>query len=349
MNSQTRQATDPFSSAGVVGAGSWGTALTCLLSEAGVPVTLWTKEQEQVDEINRKRTNAGFLPGIRIADTVRATTRMEDVAEHPLVVVVVPSRYVRSVAKQLAATGLGRETLLLSCSKGIESGTGLRMSAILKDECPENPVAALSGPNHAEEVANRLATAAVVGAEQHEQALALQRTLRVPWFRLYTSTDVAGIELGGAIKNVFALAGGVADGLGLGDNAKAALVTRGLAEMVRLGVALGGRSETFFGLSGVGDLVVTCYSEHSRNHRAGRMLGQGLSLDEVMRKMAPMVAEGIPNSESIFDVAHRSGVSTPLIDEIHAVIHKGKDPGEALRDLLARRPRPESDEQPAAI
>jgi len=335
-----------FPSAAVIGAGSWGTALSLLLASAGRDVTLWSREEDQVREINRTRENAAYLPGIGLPASITATADLADTVRHPLILMVTPSGGVRETARKLNAAGLAPGALILSCSKGIETGTGMRMSEIIAEECPGRPIAALSGPNHAEEVARGLATAAVVGAENHQQAVALQHTFQVPWFRLYTSTDVAGIELGGAIKNVFAIAGGMVDGLGLGDNAKAALVTRGLAEMTRLGTALGGRPETFFGLSGVGDLVVTCYSEHSRNHRAGRALGEGKTLPQVLESMAPMIAEGIPNSASIHDAALRAGVSTPIIDETYAVIHQGKDPAAALRDLLSRQPRPETDHHP---
>ena len=201
----------------------------------------------------------------------------------------------------------------------------------------------LSGPNHAEEVGRKLATASVVACGDHAVASNLQEAFRIPWFRVYTSTDVAGIELGGAIKNIFAIAGGIADGLGLGDNAKAALVTRGLAEMVRLGTTLGGRAETFQGLSGVGDLVVTCYSEHSRNHRLGRALGQGKSLEEALAAMGHMVVEGVPNTASIHEAANQAGVETPLIDAVHAVLYLGKAPALALAELFSRQPRPEVD------
>jgi glycerol-3-phosphate dehydrogenase (NAD(P)+) len=232
--------------------------------------------------------------------------------------------------------------VLLSCAKGIEKHTGDRMSQILREALPSNPVAVLSGPNHAEELALGQPACAVVGCEDGSVADALQELFSLPQFRPYTSTDLAGIELGGAIKNVYAIAAGIAHGLGLGDNAVAALVTRALAEMTRLGVALGGRIETFAGLSGVGDLLVTCFSEHSRNHRVGLALGRGKSLEEAIRDLG-MVAEGVPNTLSIYEAAHRAGARTPIIDAVHSILYRNKPAAEALMELLSRDTRTEKD------
>ncbi|MFM7180535.1 MAG: NAD(P)H-dependent glycerol-3-phosphate dehydrogenase [Verrucomicrobiales bacterium] len=335
--------TPPFSIATVVGAGSWGTALALALAERGLLVNLWCRNPRQAEEMSATRENSEYLPGAKLPDAIAVTSDLSGVTMAPLVLVVTPSAAADATAEALAGAGLSTGAVLVSCSKGIEAHTGRRMSEVMKQRLPEHPVAVLSGPNHAEEVAKRLATASVVGCEDQAVAEALQETFRLPWFRVYSSTDVAGIELGGAMKNVFAIGGGIAEGLGLGDNAKAALVTRGLAEMTRLGTAMGGRAETFQGLSGVGDLVVTCYSEHSRNHRLGRALGQGKTVAEALAAMGHMVVEGVPNTASIYEAARLSGVETPIIDAVHAVLHEGKDPAAALTELFGRQPKPEAD------
>ncbi|MEN9974881.1 MAG: hypothetical protein RLZZ282_887, partial [Verrucomicrobiota bacterium] len=252
----------------------------------------------------------------------------------------VPTVAIRSEAEKLAALGLSPDTPLLSCAKGIERNTGERLSEILRDVFPTNPIGILTGPNHAEEIAQNLVTCAVIASDNTPLAEALQDLFTLPHFRVYTSDDVAGVELGGAVKNVYALAAGMAHGLGLGDNAVAALVTRALAEMTRLGVALGGQHETFSGLSGVGDLIVTCFSEHSRNHRVGLALGTGQSLEDAVAALG-MVAEGVPNTLSIYDAARKSGVRTPILDAVFSVLYENKPAALAMRELLDRDPRPE--------
>lgn len=324
----------------IIGSGSWGTALAVLAAQKAGRVTLWGRDAATAEEINARRENPRYLAGIRLPDHVVASADLADVRDAGLVVLVVPTRSFREVAAAVGRVGLRRDAVLLSCSKGIEMGTGLRMSEILEAELPGQRVAVLSGPNHAEEIARRLAAAAVIGSGDEETARMLQQYFTLPWFRTYTSDDVVGIEWGGAVKNVFAIAAGIAEGLGLGDNARAALVTRGLAEMSRLGMAAGGRFETFHGLSGVGDLIVTCYSVHSRNHRVGRMLGEGRSLAEIAGEMR-MVAEGVPNTESIHQAARRFGVRTPIIDQMHSILYEGKPCAAALGELLSRDPRPE--------
>ena len=294
------------------------------------------------DEISNRHSNARYLPGVELDPAILATSDLEPVSKSELILFVVPSKVTRAVAEQLRKFKVPADSCLLACAKGIEGGTGNRMSEILREIFPENPVAVLSGPNHAEEVARELASAAVIGAENEKVGLELQQVFTLPWFRTYTSDDVAGIEIGGAVKNVFAIAAGTAEGLGLGDNAKAALVTRGLAEMVRLGRAMGGQAETFQGLSGVGDLMVTCYSPHSRNQRVGVMLGKGKKLEAIIDSMN-MVAEGVVNTTTIYECARRLGVETPLIDQAYAVIHEGKSPARALGELLSRDPKPEAE------
>jgi glycerol-3-phosphate dehydrogenase (NAD(P)+) len=332
------QATDHIA---VLGSGSWGTALAGVLACNASRVTLWGRNAEIIAEIRETGQNKRYLPGRNLPAEVVATSDLRDVAGAQTVFVAVPSRAVRPLAVELAhARAIKPGVVVVSCAKGIERDTGLTMSAVLKQQLPDQQVAVLSGPNHAEEVADRLVTAVVVGASDDTVAEGLQCILGTPWVRPYTSDDVVGIEWGGAVKNVFAIAAGILDGLEQGDNAKAALVTRGLAEMTRLGVSLGGRSETFQGLSGVGDLIATCYSHHSRNYRVGLALGSGGSLDEILAGMT-MVAEGVPNTESIYRWSREVGVRTPLIDEVYHVLFEGKSTRDALEALLTRDVRSE--------
>ena len=332
---------NPLTSAAILGAGSLGTALAKLLSPKLESILLVSIDDECVDGINRNHHNPKYLSNIPLAPNVRATTDHREALAMPLVIFAVPTVGVRSEAEKLAALGLPAGTPLLSCSKGIERNTGERMSQILHDVFPNNPIGILTGPNHAEEIAEDLVTCAVVASENPELAEALQELFTLPHFRAYTSSDVAGVELGGAVKNVYAIAAGMAHGLGLGDNAVAALVTRALAEMTRLGVALGGRKETFSGLSGVGDLIVTCFSEHSRNHRVGLAIGTGKSLEEAVASLG-MVAEGVPNTLSIYEAARKAGVRAPIIDAVYSVLYQETPASVAMRALLDRDPRPEN-------
>jgi len=327
----------------VIGGGSWGTALAATLAKRGVDVTLWARDGKTVAEINSQHLNSRYLPGVELPQSLRASDDMAaSIKGCGLILFVVPSGAMRATAQQVAEIGPDEGAILVSCTKGVERSTGKRMSEVIAEFLPQHPRAVLSGPNHAEEVARDLATAAVIGCEDERVARELQEVFTLSWFRTYTSDDVAGIEIGSAVKNVFAIAAGICDGLGLGDNAKAALVTRGLAEMVRIGRALGGKTETFQGLSGVGDLIVTCYSSHSRNNRVGRMLGQGMSLEQVQGEMN-MVAEGVPNSVSLYECVQQHDIDAPIIEQAYLVIHDGKAPAAALTELLARDPRPEAD------
>lgn len=330
-------------SAIVLGAGSWGTALAAMLALRGVKVQFWGRDEELMAEMASTRRNTRYLPEMEIPDGVVPVSSLDALKPVELVVFVTPSKALPGMAEQLRQKGLvSAGTVLLSCSKGVELDTGRCMTEILHAEFPEMKVAALSGPNHAEEISKRMASAAVVACKDEATAQVLQQTFSLPWFRCYTSTDVSGVEWAGAMKNPYAIGAGIAKGLGLGDNAIAALVTRALAEMVRLGVASGGRTETFYGLSGVGDLVATCYSEHSRNHRAGLALGRGKSLDEIVSSTR-MVAEGVPNTQSLWQCARQREVRTPLLDAVYAVLYEGKPPQEALRELFSRDLRAEVD------
>lgn len=328
--------------AAVLGAGSWGTALANVLAGRGLAVKLWGHRAEHIEEIRRTRENIGYLPGVRLPALVECTASLASVAGADPIVFVTPSRALRAVAQQLAAVSIAPGTVLISATKGIEQGSGLRMSEILAEMFPGHPIAVLSGPSHAEEVARDMPAAVVLGAADLTVARELQAIFSTPFLRIYSSDDVAGIELGGALKNVFAIAAGVSDGLGLGDNSKAGLVTRALAELIRLGTALGGQRETFHGLSGIGDLIVTCFSQHSRNRRVGERLGRGESLDTITTSMN-MIAEGVPTTRSAYQCARRVGLRTPIIDEVHAILESGKAPREAMRELLARDVKAETE------
>ncbi len=328
--------------AAVLGSGSWGTALALTLADRGLDVVLYGNESSIAEDVNVNHRNSKYLPEIELPTNIRGSVDIKEAAAMPLILLVVPSQVARIVLKQLAEVGISKDALLISCTKGIDPEDGSLMHELLESFFPGNPIAVLSGPSHAEEVAKRMATLATIGSADEEIAAQAQEVFRLPWFRTYTSSDVVGIEIGSVVKNVFAIAAGAADGLGLGDNAKAALVTRGLAEMTRLGVALGAREETFRGLSGIGDLIVTCYSVHSRNNRVGRYLGEGKTIQEAIDAMN-QVAEGVPNAKNAYELARKLGVRTPIIDQTYEVIHENKPCARALKELLSRNPRPEHD------
>ena len=319
----------------IVGAGGWGTALALLWSKKGNEITLWGHDPARTDKIRTTRENPEYLPGVRLPETITITSDIADCAGADLIVFVTPSTALRSVATQLRASLSGTDVVLLSGTKGIEHGTGMRMSQILEEIFPKNTVAVISGPNLAMEVSRELPTATVLGCPVAECAEELQRHLGSERFRIYSSDETIGIELGGALKNVFAIPAGVSDGFGLGDNSKAALVTRSLAELLRLGTAMGGNPRTFYGLSGAGDLIATCFSQYSRNRRVGEKLGRGETLEKILTG-THMVAEGIPTTKSAYECARKLGVETPIIDQIYSVLYEGKRPDQALQALLGR-------------
>ena len=332
-----------FEKISVLGAGSWGTALAVWLASRGQPVTLWGHDPQHITLLRESGTNAKYLPGITLPPLIKPVDDLRVTAGSDLVVFVTPSHAIREVAGQLSALAVcSPQAVLLSCTKGIEFRSGRRMSEVLFEALPGFEVAVLSGPSHAEEVARDSPTAIVIGAARVEIATRLQTLFNAAALRTYSNNDVAGLELGGALKNIFAIAAGVSDGLGFGDNAKAALVTRSLTELVRLGVRLGGRRETFQGLSGIGDLMVTCFSRHSRNRALGERLGQGESLTAITRSMS-MVAEGVPTARSAYACAREHGLETPVLDEVHAILYEGRAPAQALRSLFGREPRPETE------
>ena len=327
----------------ILGAGSWGTAIATVAAERGLEVCLWSRNPEHINEIEKLKENKKYLPKVILPESIILTDDLKVASQSDIIAVVIPSTGLRNITEELAMIGISSNSVILSCTKGIERSTGLRMTEIIESNLPNNVAAVLSGPNHAEEVGRKLATAAVIGCKDKKIANEIQKVFSLPWFRTYTSNDVAGIELGGAAKNIYAICAGISDGLGLGDNAKSALVTRGLAEMIRLGTELGGKAETFQGLSGVGDLIVTCYSAYSRNNKVGRLIGEGKTINEILSSMN-MVAEGVPNTISFYEKTKKHGVNTPIIDQAYEMIETGKSPKNALEDLLSRDLRPETDQ-----
>jgi glycerol-3-phosphate dehydrogenase (NAD(P)+) len=319
----------------IIGAGGWGTALSLIWANRRHSVLLWGNNASRVEEIRKRRENRIHLPGVILPKSVGLTSELEDCGDADLIVFVTPSTALREIALRLRPIVTNNNAALLSCVKGIEHGSGKRMSEILAETFPGHAVAVLSGPNLAIEVSRELPTATVVACTDPARATELQRYLGTPRFRIYTGDELIGIELGGALKNIFAIAAGAGDGLGLGDNSKAALVTRSLAEMIRLGTKMGADARTFYGLSGAGDLVATCFSQLSRNRRVGEELGRGRTLPEITSSMQT-VAEGIPTAKSAYECARKFNVETPVIDEVYALVHQGKPAVRAMEDLLAR-------------
>ncbi len=330
-----------FKKTAIVGAGAWGTALALTASVNGGEVVLWTYKEEEAARIRETRLSLCPVEGaLPLPENVKVTSDWADVAGAELVLVVVPSVVMRSVAQSLASVRLAPSAVVVSCSKGIEKDSNLLMSEILASAL-SCPVGALSGPNHAEDIVLEHPSLTLVGFNDIDIAAAVQQRMNTPFLRIYTTTDIVSMQLGGAVKNVFALASGICAGLGLGDNARAALATRGLAEMTRIGVARGGRLETFMGLSGMGDLVVTCYSEHSRNLTAGRLIAQGVPVAECQQRVGQVV-EGIPNTLSTYQLARKLGVRTPLTDAMYAILYDRKPAQEALQELMGRELREEN-------
>ena len=324
----------------ILGAGGWGTALALVMARRGSEVTVWGHDPDHVALIDRTRSNEKYLSGIEIPSSIRFTASLSECSRAGVIFVAVPSRHLSEVASNLSAAGVTEGGLVVSCTKGIEEQRGLLMSEILSEKLPASTVAVLSGPNLAGEIARGIPAAGVIGCLEEEPRNRLLGLFEGTRFRAYSSGDVRGIQLGGALKNIFAIAAGISDGLGLGENARAALVTRSLAEMTRLGVAMGGKRETFQGLSGVGDLMVTCFSSRSRNHHVGFRLGQGESTDAIRSSMT-MVAEGIPTATSAQGCARRLGVETPIIDEVVSLLHAEKSASEGMHALLSRELRSE--------
>ena len=327
--------------AGVLGAGSWGTALSVLLCDNGHQVTMWSIDENEVKMLNEKREHETKLPGVKLPDQLIVTGDLEDTVKgKDFLVLAVPSPFTRSTAAKMSPWVTDGQ-IIVDVAKGIEESTLMTLSQQIRQEIPQADVAVLSGPSHAEEVGRRLPTTCVIGATTRKTAEYLQSMFISKVFRVYTSPDILGIELGGSLKNVIALAAGIADGLGYGDNTKAALITRGIAEIARLGVKMGGKIESFTGLTGIGDLIVTCASVHSRNRKAGYLIGQGRSVQEAMDEVK-MVVEGVYSAKAAAKLAEKYQVSMPIVEEVNKVLFEGKAPARAVDDLMMRESRSEN-------
>ena len=320
---------------GVIGSGSFGTAIAALLGRKGYDVILWSFLESEALELQKTRENKEFLKGVILPSNVRCTNDMEKAVKNSdLVVTVVPSFATRETAKKLKAY-MADGQIMVNLSKGLENGSLKRLSQVYMEEIPQAKVAVMSGPSHAEEVGIGLPTTNVVASDDVEIAKFIQDIFMDETFRVYYSDDVIGVELGGALKNVIALCAGISDGLGYGDNTKAALMTRGMAEIMRLGVKMGGNERTFSGLSGIGDLIVTCTSMHSRNRRAGILLGQGKTLDETLKEVH-MVVEGVHTAKAAYELGRKYDVNMPIVEEANNILFKNKNAKQAVRELMTR-------------
>lgn len=320
---------------GIIGAGSWGTALSVLLSDNGHQVTVWSIDPQEIEMLDKEREHKKKLPGVKIPTEMKITGDMEKtIMGKDFLVMAVPSIFTRSTAKKMAPI-VENGQIIVNVAKGIEEDTLMTLSQQIEEEIQQANVAVLSGPSHAEEVGRRMPTTCVIGAKKRQTAEYLQKMFISNVFRVYTSPDVLGIELGGALKNVIALAAGIADGLDYGDNTKAALITRGIAEIAKLGVKMGGRIETFSGLTGIGDLIVTCASIHSRNWKAGYLIGQGKTMLEAMDEVQ-MVVEGVYSAKAAAKLAEKYKVPMPIVDEVNKVLFEGKPPIQAADSLMLR-------------
>lgn len=322
----------------VIGSGGWGTAIAVLLAGKGNDIYLWSWIQEETDRLNSDRENKEFLPGVKLPDNIYCTHDMGKCIDGAaLVVTAAPSPATRATAKQ-AARFVKSGQRIVNISKGLEGE--LRLSQVYKEEIPEADISVLSGPSHAEEVGRGVPTTVVVASESEETASFLQDTFMTDTFRVYTSDDIIGVELGGALKNVIALCAGMSDGLGYGDNTKAALITRGIAELTRIGVAMGAKAATFAGLSGLGDLIVTGTSTLSRNHTAGELMGKGMSLSEALDEVH-MVVEGVNTATAAYNLSKKYGVDAPIIEQAYNILYNNVSPRDAVNTLMTREKKPE--------
>ena len=327
---------------GILGAGSWGTALAILLHDNGHDVTVWSIHEKEVEMLNTTRRHESKLPGVEIPEGILFTTDMkETMSDKDVCVLAVPSPFIRSTCQKMKAYVRAGQ-IIVNVAKGIEESTLYTLTDIIEEEMPYADACVLSGPSHAEEVSRRLPTTCVVSARTRKTAEYLQSVFVSPVFRVYISPDMLGIELGGALKNVIALAAGTADGLGYGDNTKAALITRGIAEIARLGIKMGGKPETFYGLTGIGDLIVTCASVHSRNRKAGYLMGKGYTMQEAMDEVQ-MVVEGVYSAKAALSLAQKYQVEMPIVEQVNKVLFENKNAEEAVKELMIRDKKMESD------
>lgn len=318
----------------VLGAGGFGISLAMLCYDKGHQVTVWSHRLEEATRLQSEREQAKLLPGIKIPQEIVFTNSMESAKEAELVIMAVPSFAVRQTARLLKET-IGKTTIVACVAKGLEQGTFYDFSTVISQEMPNHPNVILSGPSHAEEVSRGMATTVVAASKDREAAMKVQDWLMNLNFRVYVNDDVIGVELGGALKNIIAVASGIADGAGVGDNAKAALMTRGITEIARLGVAMGGHQETFAGLSGIGDLIVTCTSMHSRNRRFGKLVGQGVPVQQALEQVG-MVVEGYSCTKAAYELSQKMGVEMPITVQTYQILYEGKGISAALRDLMGR-------------
>ena len=322
----------------VLGAGGWGTTLAILLHYNGHTVTLWEYKKSYARHLLKKRINTDYLPGIKIPKEILITSDIEESTDDKnLIVMAVPSQFLRGVINDINYKSI-EDAILVSVSKGIENKSLMTMSQMLKDVFPhinKNQIGVISGPSHAEEVSKRIPTAVVAASSDIETSKAIQAAFMTSYFRVYASTDILGVELGGAFKNIIAIGAGIIDGAGFGDNTKAAIMTRGVAEISRLGLAMGSRPETFAGLSGMGDLIVTCMSKHSRNRFVGEQMGKGRKLKEILKSMG-QVAEGVETTSSAKQLAAKVKIETPITNEVYKILFEDKDPVKATTDLMTR-------------
>lgn len=315
----------------VLGSGGWGIALALQAHSNGHEVVLWSPFKDEVDQINKDKENKKLLPGIKIPEDVLVTDSLSAISGSMITIIAVPSFAVRQTAERLRDVDCG---IVVNVAKGFEKGTTKRLSEVISEELPHSQVVVLSGPSHAEEVARNVPTTVVVTSIQHKAAVQVQQALIGPTFRIYTNDDIIGVEVGGAIKNVIAVAAGIGNGLKIGDNARAALITRGVAEIARLGVAMGAKSNTFMGLSGIGDLIVTCMSQHSRNNRFGNLIGNGVSTEEALKTVGTV--EGYYAVEIAANLAKKYGVDMPITEECYNILYKGANVNEAIGMLMTR-------------
>lgn len=319
----------------ILGAGGWGLGIAVLLNNNGHNVTMWSAVEREVNMLKEERENKISLPGIKISENIHITADMKEAVENKdMIIMAVASSYVRQTAAKLKEF-VKKDQIIVNVAKGIEEKTLYTLTDVISEEIPDADVAVLSGPSHAEEVGRGIPTTCVAGAATRETAEYIQNIFMSDCFRVYISSDVLGIELGGALKNVIALAAGIADGLGYGDNTKAALITRGIGEIGRLGVAMGAKFETFCGLTGIGDLIVTCASMHSRNRRAGILIGKGYKMDDAMKEVN-MVVEGVYSAKAALELGKKYNIQMPIIEKVNEILFDGLDAGEAVKDLMMR-------------
>ena len=318
-----------------LGGGSFGTALSIMLAKAGMEVNIWDRKLSVINDINIKRENIKYLPNIILPAGVTAFIDIEKALQDcTIVVLAVPSHVIREISK-LISPHLRQNQIVVSIAKGIEEGSFKRISEVIEEELPNNPIVILSGPSHAEEVALDLPTTVVVTSKNMEHAKVVQDIFMTSKFRVYTNEDIIGVEIGGAVKNIIALAAGVADGIGYGDNSKAALMTRGMSEIIKIGTVLGGKTETFYGLTGMGDLIVTCTSMHSRNRRAGILIGKGATMEKASEEVG-MIVEGIKATKAFYELKEKMKISMPITDSLYKVLFEGKDPKYGVYELMSR-------------